>query len=158
MPITYANSELVTRAWLLAQPGIPANKVGTTLPQDISTWASTGFIQVIVTGGSSNYYYGYRCPAITAHCWAINPNKQTPPWGMAADLAEAIVHACHRENGLENLSLGVSGAPTVRVTQAWILKEPRRIPWGFPSGQGSFIDPGEAAHYTVDFQIAWAEL
>jgi hypothetical protein len=151
MPITYANSELVARAWLLAQPGIPANKVGTTLPQDVTTWSSTGFVQIIVTGGSPNLYYGYRRPVITAHCWAINPNQQTPPWGKAADLAEAIVQACHTENGRENLSLGVSGA-------AWILKEPKRIPWGFPSGQGSFIDPGEAAHFTVDFQIAWAEL
>lgn len=158
MPITYANSELVARAWLLAQQGIPANKVGTTLPQDVTTWSSTGFIQIIVTGGSPNLYYGYRRPVITAHCWAINPDKQTPPWGKAADLAEAIVQACHTENGRENLSLGVSGAPTVRVTQAWIIKEPKRIPWGFPSGQGSFIDPGEAAHFTVDFQLAWAEL
>lgn len=158
MPITYANSELVARAWLLQQPGIPANKVGTTLPQDLSVWADTGYVQIIVTGGSPQKYLGYRRPVITAHCWAVSPEKQNPPWGRAADLAEAIERACFAENGHENLSLGVAGAPLVRVTQAWTIGEPRRIPWGFPSGQGSFIDPGEAAHFIVDFQIAWAEL
>lgn len=169
MPIRHANSELAAIAWLKAQNDLPTNSIGTTLPHagpraaegpTAPTWASTGFIQVITTGATkSARNHPYRAPVITAHCWAVNPNKQTPPWGMACDLAEEIWQCCLIEgNGRENLSLPVSGAPRIRVLQVWGIQEPKRIPWGFPSGQGSFINPGNTAHYTVDFQIAWAEL
>lgn len=160
MGIQHANSELAAIAWLKTVPGLPVNQIGTTLPQDNSTWAASGFVQVIVTGpGKSSKYYGYRAPVITAHCWAINPGKQTPPWGIACDLAEAIYARLLVDgNGKENLSLSRPNAPDVRVLQAWDVTEPKRIPWGFPSGQGSFIDPGDTAHYVIDFQIVWAEL
>lgn len=164
MPIQHANSELVARAWLRTIPELPTNQIGTTLPQKKSdgtySWQESGFVQVIVTGrGTSSMYYGYRAPVITAHCWAVNPHSQTPPWGKACDLAEAIHEKLLQDdNGTENLTLGVSGAPEVRVMQAWLIDEVKRIPWGFPSGQGSFVDPGDAAHYTIAFQLAWAEL
>jgi hypothetical protein len=160
MGITHANTELVARAYLKTITGLPTNQIGTTLPQKISTWASTGYIQLIVIYGTKgNIYYGYRRPVITIHCWAINPNGQNPPWGKACDLAE-IIYAKLLEtgNGIENLSLGVAGAPDVRVLQAWEVSEPKRVPWGFPSGEGSFVDPGNMAHYTMDIQIAWCEL
>lgn len=160
MGIAHANSELVARAYLKTIPGLPTSQIGTTLPQNLSTWAATGFVQLIVSmGNKSNKYYGYRRPIVTAHCWAVNPNAQTPPWGKAVDLAETIYeHLLVEGNGVENLSLGVSGAPEVRVLQAWVMSEPKRIPWGFPSGQGSFVDPANTAHYVMDFQLAWAEL
>lgn len=169
MPIKRANSELAAIAWLKLQQDMPTNAIGTTLPHTgprgpngptAPTWASTGFIQVIATGTNrSERNHPLRRPIITAHCWAVNPNKQTPPWGQACDLAEGIWRACLIEgNGRENLTLPVSAAPRVRVLQAWGVNEPKRIPWGFPSGQGSFINPGNTAHYTVEFQIAWAEL
>lgn len=160
MPPRHANSELAAMAWLKQVPGLPANRIGTTLPQDESAWADDGYVQVIVTGmGRSSKYYGYRAPVITAHCWAVNVGKQTPPWGKACDLAEDIYAQLLVEgNGIENLTLPVTSAPPIRVLQAWAIEEPKRIPWGFPSGQGSFIDPANTAHYTVSFQIAWAEL
>lgn len=161
MGIQHANSELVARAWLRTVPGLPVNQIGTTLPQDNSTWASSGYVQIISTSplARSSKYFRYRAPVLTAHCWATNPNAQTPPWGKACDLAECIYDALLVEgNGIEGLDLGVTGAPLVRVLQAWPLGEVKRIPWGFPSGQGSFVDPANTAHYTLDFQIAWAEL
>lgn len=159
MGIQHANSELAVQAWLKTVPGLPVNQIGSTLPQDQTTWGSTGFVQYIITGtGLSNRYYGYRVPVVTTHCWAVNLNGQSPPWGIAADLAESIYKELLVEgNGRENLSLSVAGAPKVRVLQAWVLQEPKRIPWGFPAAKG-FVDPGNAAHYTIDFQIAWAEL
>lgn len=159
--ITTANSELAARAWLRTVPGIPVNGIGGELPQDTSTWAAEGFVQIIVTGaGKSNMYYGYRCPVITAHLWAVNPGKQTPPWWKANQLGENIYKELLKEdNGKLHLDLGVPGfTKKVRVYQAWEISEPKKIPWGFPSGQGSFIDPGNTAHYVMDFQLAWAEL
>lgn len=160
MGIQHANSELAAVAWLKLQAGLPANQIGTTLPQNKTDWASTGYIQIIVTGGGkSGVNHPYRAPVITAHCWAVSLNKQRPPWNVANDLAENIWAACLIEgNGVENLTTPATAAPKVRILQAWGITEPRRIPWGFPSGQGSFINPGNTAHYTVDFQIAWAEL
>jgi hypothetical protein len=160
MPIQHANAELAARAWLKTVPGLPSNQIGTTLPQDQTSWASTGYIQVITSGpGSSSAYFGYRAPVTTAHFWAVNLNSQQPPWGKCSDLAESLwAELIKDDNGTERLSLGVAGAPDIRVLQAWPVDEIRRLPWGFPSGQGSFIDPGNAAHYTLSFQLAWAEL
>lgn len=159
MPIQHANSELAAIAWLKTVPGLPVNQIGTTLPQDNTTWAASGYVQVLITGrGRSNSYYGYRAPVVTVHCWAVKVGAQTPPWGKACDLAESIYKELLAANGRENFSLPIAGAPKIRILQVWELGEPKRIPWGFPSGQGSFIDPGNTAHYTIDLQIAWAEL
>ncbi len=154
-----ANSELAAIAWLKTVPGLPVNQIGTTLPQDNSTWAVSGYVQPIIVGkGSSSRYFGYRAPVVQVHCWAVNPDKQTPPWWKANELAENIYARLLIDgNGAENLDVK-TGYRSVRVLQAWEIEEPKRIPWGFPSGQGSFVDPGNTAHYTVSFQMAWAEL
>ena len=153
-----ANSELAAIAWLKTVPGLPVNQIGTTLPQDNSTWAASGYVQPIIVGrGRSNAYFGYRAPVVQVHCWAVNVDKQTPPWWQANELAEAIYAHLLLPNGVENL-VTRTGYRNVRVLQVSEIEEPKRIPWGFPSGQGSFVDPGNEAHYTVSFQLAWAEL
>lgn len=161
MPPKHANSEQVTIAWLRAQTDLAGVGIGTTLPEDTSSWATNGFIQITVSGrGHSSPEIGYRSPVMTAHCWATNPHKQTPPFGKANDLAEIIWNQCLVEgNGLENLSTAVSSAPKVRVLQVWGIQEPKRHRWGFPTlDTGAVINPGNTAHYVVDFEIAWAEL
>jgi hypothetical protein len=163
MPPIHNNSEQVALAWLRAQADLANVSMGTTLPQDVSTWSTYGFIQIAVSGrGHSRREIGYRCPVMTAHCWAINPNKQKPPWGKANDLAEIVWDCCEAEgahNGIENLTTALSGAPKVRVLQVWGVEEPKRHRWGFPTmDTGAVINPGNTAHYTVDFELAWAEL
>jgi hypothetical protein len=163
----HANSELTAIAWLKTIEGLPTNAIGTTLPMgedgSVPSWVSTGFVQVIVSGrGTSQFNHGYRAPVITAHCWAASAKKQRPPWNQANDLAETIWEACLVEgNGIENLTLpvNVTQPPKVRILQTWGIQEPRRMPYGFPTmGRGQFINPGNSCQYTVDFQIAWAEL
>jgi hypothetical protein len=164
----HANSELAAIAWLKAQPGLPTNAIGTTLPMEsedgtVPSWVDTGFVQIIVHDGSrSGVNIGYRAPVITAHCWSANPGKQRPRWHMANDLAEEIWAACLVEgNGIENLAcpVNIASPPRIRVLQVWGIQEPKRTPFGFPTmGRGKFINPGNCAQYTVDFQIAWAEL
>lgn len=154
-----ANAELAAIAWLKTVPGLPTNQINGELPEDNSTWAASGFVQPIIVGrGSSSIYYGYRAPVVMVHCWAVNLAKQTPPWWKANELAEKIyAQLLVEDNGRENLDIK-TGYRKIRVLEAWCIEEPKRIPWGFPSGQGSFVDPGNAAHYTVSFQMAWAEL
>lgn len=157
----HANAEQVAIAWLRAQTDLANVGIGTTLPQDYESWAQYGFIQVAVTGrGHSNPEIGYRCPLMTAHCWATNPGKQRPPWGKANDLAEIVWAATQVDgNGIENLSTAITAAPKVRVLQTWGVQEPRRHRWGFPTlDTGAVINPGNTAHYTCEFEIAWAEL
>lgn len=161
MPPIHNNSEQVAIAFLRAQADLAGVGIGTTLPQDVTTWSNLGFIQVAVVGrGHSKPEIGYRSPVVTAHCWATNPNRQKPPWGKANDLAEIVWNACeYGSNGIENLTTALSGAPRVRILQAWGIEEPKRHRWGFPTmDTGAVITPGNTAHYTVDFEIAWAEL
>lgn len=157
------NSEQVALAWLKAQTDLSGVGIGTTLPQDQTSWASTGFITVSVTGrGHSKDEIGYRCPAMTAHCWATNVSKQRPPWGKANDLADIIWNCLvnrGNHNGMENVTTALSGAPKVRILQVWGTEEPKRHKWGFPTlDTGAVIDPGNTAHYTVGFELAWGEL
>ena len=157
----HTNSEQVTVAWLRSQTDLSGIPIGTTLPQDTSSWASTGFIQISVVGrGHSNPEIGYRSPVMTAFCWALNPKKQNPPFGKANDLADIIWDCCSFEhNGIENLTTAVSAAPKARVLQVVGVQEPRRHKWGFPTlDTGAVINQGNTALFTVDFEIAWAEL
>jgi hypothetical protein len=161
MPPLHNNSEQVAIAWLNAQADLANVGIGTTLPQDYTSWSDYGFIQLATTGrGHSNPEIRYRSPLITAHCWAVNPTKQRPPWGKANDLAEIVWAATEVDgNGIENLTTGLTAAPKVRVLQVWGVAEPRRHRWGFPTlDTGAVINPGNTAHYTVEFEIAWAEL
>ncbi|WP_328494105.1 hypothetical protein OHS59_16220 [Streptomyces sp. NBC_00414] len=141
MAITFANDELVARAWLHS---LGLTNVGTTLPQNQATWSTDGFVQITVTGDSSHTYYRLRRPVITAVCWAVNPAKQTPPWGKACDLAETISEGCWGFTpGV--FSLSVTGAPHARTLQATVIQAPRRV----------FGDEAEYAKYTVDFELVW---
>ncbi len=157
----HTNSEQVTIAWLKVQSDLSGIPIGTTVPQDTSSWAATGFIQISVVGrGHSNPEIDYRSPVMTAFCWATNPNKQNPPWGKANDLADIIWDICgSNANGRENLTTAVSAAPKARVLQAWGVQEPRRHKWGFPTlDTGAVVNQGNTALYTTDFEIAWVEL
>src|ERR1044072_865585 len=151
MGIVHANDELVARAWLKS---LGLANVGTTVPQNKASWSAEGFVQITVTGDSSNVYYRLRRPVITAVCWAVNPalndsphknmQSQTPPWGKACDLAETVAEGCWGFTP-DVLSLGVAGAPRARTLQARIIQPPRRVPG----------DEGEYARYTVDFELVW---
>lgn len=149
MPVTYATHELVSKAWVKAAQNSTA--VAMMLPQDSDTWYSTGFTQLSITGSSSNDYYALRSCVITAHCWAASQNKnsQNAPWGQAEQLAEAIAQGTWNESvaKVNNLSLGVTGAPTVHVLEAKIVEDPMRVP----------ADEKHLAHFTVSIQLWWVQ-
>lgn len=149
MPITYATHDLVGVAWV--KDVLSATAVGTTLPEDSDGWWTTGFTQTSITGSNSHDYYALRSCVITAHCWAAreNKNSQNAPWGQANQIAEGIANATWDETKSKNnnLSLGVTGAPSVRVLEAKIVEDPKRVP----------SDETYKAHYTVSVQLWWVQ-
>lgn len=149
MATTRANHELVVVAWLKSVTGL--NTVGTTVPEDSSTWYSTGFLQPIVIKSDTNKYYQLRSCIAVIHCWAARADvtSQRPPWGQANELAENVVAACFDPSLFQShdLSLGVSGAPSARVLQVALIEDPMRAP----------NDDAHMAHYTTAIQLWWNE-
>lgn len=141
----HPNNDLVAVAWAKLVPGVPSDQVNTTLPDDETTWATSGFVRVTVTGGTPADENALRAPVATFDCWANNPSSTKPPWGKANALAEALVAAHY--NHLGGAVTMPSGYGNARVLSTILLSEPRRIP----------SDPSGFAHFQVDVQILWTE-
>lgn len=145
------NSELACVTWLLSLPGVSAGKVATVLPPT-ALWVDTGFVEVVgVVGGTQLPDAPLRRPVVQVDCWAANPNSDTnPPWGVAFQLAEAVVEATqvdspHRSKVVE---LPHGFAP-VEVRDVSMLTEPRRF---------RVPDPAGFARVTMDLQFEWTTL
>lgn len=150
-PTLRATPELVTTAFLKTVVG---DRVATTLPKPAAdgtvSWADGGFVTHVVAGGSSNIYVPLRTPVMGVSCWAVNPDSQKPPWGQAANLAEAIVAACLDHDSIPKTRLTLPGAyPAVQVKSAWTVGDQRRVP----------DDASSYARYDIPgLVIAWAEV
>lgn len=148
------NSELVARAWIGSAAGLTAGQVALMLPQDASTWAADGFVELggggggAVVGGTPDRYTQLRNPVISVHCWAVNLASGKPPWGKAARLAELIIAATSDETTIRRALTLPAGYGPARVQEAYALGEPRRVPG----------DPGMFAHYQFDLQLHWIAL
>ncbi|MFC8077521.1 hypothetical protein ACFUN8_18540 [Streptomyces sp. NPDC057307] len=153
MPLEYANSELVARAYVKS---LGITGCNTTLPQNPANWGGDTFVVLSVTGANIHPEFRLRMPVITAECFATklaNPKPdgvttQSPDWAKACDLAEKIVMGCYDDFVPVDIALGVTGAPAARIYNVGLIGEPRRVP----------DDQSGYAKYTVDFQIKWAQL
>lgn len=120
----YANTELVACAWL--SEIFPSSMVATTLPEDNTTWAASGFIQVTSLGGSSDGDVPMIHPVINIDCWATKPNSNRPPWRVANNNAEMIRHAVYAMRP-HKVTLP-TGYPQAQLYSADVVSEPRRVP------------------------------
>ncbi len=143
-----ATSELVTVAFIKNAPGITSGQVATTLPDDNTTWATSGFIQVgPVVGGQPDMYYARRAPVIQVSCWANNPSSNQVPWGKANYLAELITNFMYDFSGMK-AELTLPGIyASARVNSARLLTEFRRVP----------DTEGDYARYDADLEVAWVQ-
>lgn len=144
------HSELVLKAWLGGITGLP--NAAAELPQDTSSWASTGFVTYVGLGGVPFLDLPVRRPMFQIDTWAVptNPTSTKPPWGMANQLAELIVAATYAPAsswGIRGVDLG-SSYRKARVMGATVISEPRRF----------FADSGAAARYTMTLQLTWSEV
>jgi len=154
MPVAVVvpSTERVVAAWLATIPGITPGMVATTLPSDVSTWASTGFLVVEPVGGLPIVDGPpVRRPLVQVSAWAVKPGSQRPPWGMADSLMETVMRAA--VGNLAGRSVDVTltaGNPpttaTARILSVWAVSEPRRL-WS---------DDSSFAHRQVDLRCDWA--
>ena len=155
MSTLWPNSELVAVAWLGSAAGL-TGLVSTRLPRDTSTWSETGFVTVGdgfgagggVIGGAPDKHTQLRNPVISVHSWAVNPNSGKPPIGKAAQLLELVQAACNDETTIRRSLSLPSGYRSVRVNEAYLTSEPKRIPG----------DDGSYAHFQADLQLHWVTL
>lgn len=146
----YANTDLVVVAWLSQLPGLNSGMVATSLPEDNTTWAASGFVAVKTVGGTPNAYVPLREPVVTLDCYAAPAQGSAKaPWAQANNLAETVVKACYQLSSFNTtLVLGPAGYPNARMLQARPLQEPRRV----------FGDRSFYAHYSFDLQTHWISL
>lgn len=95
------NGELVAKAWILGVPGIPAHSVATTLPEDRSTWAASGFIRVTAFPSTPELHVQKRMTVIDIESvFQAKEGSDKPPWNKAAQNAEKIFNATYDDDAL----------------------------------------------------------
>jgi hypothetical protein len=149
------NNDLVAIAWVSRIPAVAAlatqPPVGGSVPADATSWAATGFIEVLTTGGSPDPEYRRRRPVVTAFCWAVKIGSKKPPWSAAGRLAEYIFDACYTEHLTHALITPVAEGityPTAQIQEVNApLSEPRKVP----------NDPAGYARYMIDFEMMWVQ-
>jgi hypothetical protein len=145
----YANTDLAVTAWLAGLPGLNSGMVATTLPEDNTSWAASGFVAARTVGGTPEMYVPLRQPVVSVDCYAVPPaGGNKPQWGQANNLAETIVSACYSTSNFGATLAGPAGYPHMRMLQAHPLQEPRRV-----YGDRSFY-----ARYSFDLQVYWIPL
>lgn len=147
MTILHANTELVAVAWLGTVAGLNPSMVGTTVPEDNSTWAASGFVQVQTLGGTPGLNLPWRNPVMRVHAWAQGGTSMKPPWGKANNLAELVRTATYVEAGKKVVTLP-GDFPDARVAVVGCITEPQRVPG----------DVGSYAHYYTDLEFHWLEV
>lgn len=136
----------VAEAWLRSLPSLAAG-VSTTLPTDVTTWATNGFVVVDVVGNAAgDVDTEMRETVLALHAWAVTPNASTPPWGKANQILEIVLTAMFDDTSFPvSVTLSPGTYDDAYVLTAWPLTEPTRIP-----------EPDKSrAHFTMDIAIAW---
>lgn len=143
--------ELVAVAYakrILTLAGFTAPVV-TTLP-DVSSWSSTGAVQVDGIVGNVAKENNLRDMVVSFSGWGARPGSDKPPWGQANGLLEPIRDSAFLD-WADALELELEPAGTyapVRVQSAVTLgvqSEPRRMP-----------DPDTSrAHYVMELRLLW---
>jgi len=145
------DTEVVSKAWLLSVPGVPADGVSTQLPEDNSTWAASGFVRIAGIFETMNVYSTLRRPVITLETYAVQLNSAKPPWWKANALAEQIVAVTLPTYTGPDL-LGKVTLPSAyeaaSVLQVNVIRLPRRVP----------ASDVRYAKYRMDLQVFWVRL
>jgi hypothetical protein len=155
----HPNTDLVAVAWLRSIPGIAPTQVATSLPQDNTTWAGSGFVTVATVGGTPAMYLPVKQPVVQVDCWAVNPSSGRAPWGKANHLAETV--RAHIEDTTRTANIGrrltfaVGDYAAAAVSSAWLRTEPRR---GITLGSVPVGDEASYARFLFDLELWWREL
>lgn len=136
------NNELVAVAWLKT---IVGDAVGTKLPRDQASWATSGFVQVRTVGGSTNPHVPLISPVVSVDCWAVTPNAGQPPWGRANTLAEDIRAATYDPAAVRVAFTLPSGYDGAQLLEVYLVSEPIR----------QLTESDSFARYQFDMSLHW---
>jgi hypothetical protein len=138
-------------AWIKGIPGVPPS-VATSVPEDNSSWAASGFVQVTPIGGGGDMYTPLNNPMVQVDCYAVALSSGKPPWGRANVLAQRIVNHT-REHRLVprvvTLGYGYGQARVLSVYPASGSGEPRRM---------AEVGETSRARYMVELACHWVAL
>lgn len=151
----YPNSDLVVQEWLRTA-GLGVAGVASQLPQDNSTWGTSGFITTTVVGGTFNPYISVGRPVMQLDVYTIRPNASKPLWNRASNIMQGLIRAVLDEATLRRaltLTAGPADYGRARVLEISSpgyedMPEPRKV----------FGDPGNYARMTIDLQFHWVGL
>lgn len=152
MPLN-PNNDLVAEKWLAGVPGLSQAMVASTLPRDVTTWATIhsakAFVVYLVVGGSPDVNLPIRQPVYQVDAWATRIGSTNPPWATANLVAEMIrTHVEARpiayKRGLTFADKGDYNPAF--VSEAVLRTEPRR---------GIIPDEGGYARYMFDLELHW---
>src|ERR1700681_1836001 len=101
--------------------------VATSLPEDNTTWSTSGFVALKTVGGTPEMYVPLREPVVSVDCYATSSVGNKAPWAQANNLAEIVAAACQNKANFGATLAGPAGYPNMRVLQAHALQEPRRV-------------------------------
>jgi len=154
-PAPTLNSDLVAVAWVASIPRVAvlaaSPPIAGSVPAQPTSWALTGFLELLTTGGSPHPEYRQRRPVVTVFAWAVKIGSKKPPWSQAARLAEYVFDACYDEQLAHQLFPNITAEgvhyPTAQVQEISAISEPRKIP----------NDPAGYARYTFDFEMLWVQ-
>lgn len=142
------NSQLVIAAWINSIPDLRPGCSGGELPEDNTTWGSSGFAVITVVGGNHHVHSGQlNHPVVQLDCYAQKPNTGKPLWGAANAMLSTIAEACESDLRYRVLTLP-NGFGNARVLGCYQLTEERRV----------YRDDQQSAICEADFHFYWREL
>ena len=150
------NSTVVASEWLrtitpLVQAG---TQVGQTLPQDNTSWGTSGFVLVQNIGGNHGLYTPLERPIMQLSAYAVSPNGQKPLFNLANAIISHIVKASREYEAVDAvmrvLTPTVKGKtyPQARVLTCYPLHEERKV----------VNDLSQAGRYDIDFRFHWTRV
>jgi hypothetical protein len=137
------NNEQVVASWLAGVTGL-TTAIGSTLPADTSSWATKGFVQYTLVGGTPDKDIPMRRPVVRIDSWAANTNSNKPPWNRASQALEIIRVDTLLTRAERAITMPTTYEPA-RVLSAYFISEPRRI----------LDDQAGFARIQVDLQMHW---
>lgn len=143
-------AERVAVAWLGAVDGLAPGYVGTELPSDPATWLESGYVQIqALPGGATDIDVPqWRRAVLQLDTWATGgPSSISPPWNLAAHLAEHVRDAIESQAYGQVIDLGPHYYDA-RVQAVYFTTEPRRI----------LDDPSGYARFTTDLALDWVRV
>lgn len=139
------NTSLVVAAWVNSIPDLRPGICATRLPEDNTTWGTSGFIVLTPVGGHRDVDLPVGRAIVQLDCYAIKPDTGRPLWNMANALVSSVIAATENKATLQRTLTLPNGYPQARVLSCYPVRDEK-------PGYG---DPTSAAVMSFDVFFHW---